>query len=622
MSFHPSKSLRLAAAALVVFAFATIALALPRSADAAPRCGGNSRIWVVNGKQVCLKTARAKAGHAGVETSARLARWFAGVAKPAKGSKVKIPAKLRAAAPRASAAAVKLVARAENAVKKPRLAVAAASSGGVVDSVTVDGPSQTLPGGVKLTSQIDVREYADGSKKYNVTVDSTYKDYTVRYQPVVDELSSLVPEVTCPTAAGLLTIDNKSTGGGTMMVLKGKGVIASVTEKYSDTLHATGHVGRDAKLHDVTAAVSMKVEHYERGVQMVIQMKGEYAIPREGAPSPTGPLNADVKLKVAGASSADERAAAKQLAAQVAGNSGNVNSLGSSAEVARWRMLQDEHKWYTLPGYCAKINYSPETTAKLAAGKSAVVTAKVTANAGGEAAGDFTVASVERGSFSATKAQSDPGSPARFAAKGASPDADKLTVGSDVIATSTAGRAQWGWYAKDDLELPEKISGTISSTSTTPGTSDFFHSWVVYTLDEVYVSDSGYISAWYKLTTADQDEVQQEIGVGCRWVAKGSGGNIEAGDIELRKPPGGEWTHAVMYDVEIPDSTFEPTDCGPEAPPAFTGTLVGFVNMAILGGGFEPVGDGFHLDAIRSYKDPASQRSTVASWSLEPGDPQ
>ncbi|MBJ7354114.1 MAG: hypothetical protein JHC98_04755 [Thermoleophilaceae bacterium] len=627
MSFHPSKSLRLAFPALVVFALITIALALPRSADAAPKCGGNSKIWVVNGKKVCLKTARTKAGHAGVQTSSRLARWFAEVSRPAAGSRLKVPAKLRAAAPKASAAAVKLATRAASMDKKPRIAANgkrafAAAVGAVVDTISVKGPSQTLPSGVELTSQIDVREFADGSKKFNVTVDSSYNGYTVRYQPVVEEVIGVVPEVECPTAAGLLTIDHKSSTGGTMMVLKGKGVIAAVTEKFHDTLHATGHVGRDAKLHDVDARVTMKVEHYERGLQMVIQLAGGFSVPREGDPAATGPLSADIKLKVAGASSAEEKAAAKQLAAQSASSSATINSLGSQAEVARWRMMQDEYKWYSLPGRCANLRYSPDSVAKLAAGKSLQVSGRVEASSGGEASGEFTVLSVERGSFTVTKAQSDPGAPARFAAKAASPDAEKLTVGADVIATSTAGRAQWGWYAKDDLNLPEKISGTISSTSTTPGTYDFFHSWVVYTLDEVYVSDNGYISAWYKLTTADQDEVQQDIGVGCRWVGKGSGGNIEAGDIELNKPPGGEWTHAVMYDVEVPNTTFVPTDCGPEAPPSFTGTLVGFVNMAMLGGGFEPVGDGFHLDAVRTYTDPASQRSTVASWSLEPGDPQ
>lgn len=141
MSFYPSKSLRLAAAALVVFALTTVALALPRSADAAVKCTGTSKVWVVNGKKTCLKTARFKAGHAGAEPSARLTRWFSEVVKPAQGSRLTLPKKLRAATPRASAEAVKLLARAGSLTKKSRLAIAAAAGSAVVNSGSMDGPS-------------------------------------------------------------------------------------------------------------------------------------------------------------------------------------------------------------------------------------------------------------------------------------------------------------------------------------------------------------------------------------------------------------------------------------------------------------------------------------------------
>jgi hypothetical protein len=630
MSFHPSKSLRPAAALLVVFALATIALALPRSADAAPKCGGNSVIWVVNSKQVCLKTAGIKPGHAAIESAGRLALWFAEASKPVRGSKLKIPKKLRAASPKAAAAAAKLVAKTASMGGKKRLKLrnksagiaAAASAGPVVERMNVPGETITIEGGIKVISHGEARAYADGTVKVEAYVDMTKDGYTVRYQPLISSESSLVPEVECPTNEGLLTIDYTSTVGGTLMILKGKSVLGAMTEKTTNTVHAHGHVGRDARLHDVDATATTKLEHYERGYQSIVSMTGSFSIPREGNPVSTGPISSDIKLRQAGATAAQERAAEKAAAATVAASSQIVSGLGSQAEVTRWRMMQDEDKWYSLPGRCADVNYDPTSTAKLAAGKSVEVKGRVTAHSGGEAAGEFTSVVVSHGTFTTTKAQTDPGSPALFQATGASPDADKHTVATEVIASSRAGRAQWGWYAEDEIDLPKKISGVISASSSAPGTSDYFHSWVVYTLDQVYVSDGGYISAWYKLTTADQDEVQQEIGSGCRWVGKGSGGNIEDGDIELRKPPGGEWSHAVMYDVEIPDTTFVPTDCGASPPPPFTGNLVGFVNMAMLGGGFEPVGDGFHLDAVRTYKDPASGRSTVASWSMEPGDPQ
>jgi hypothetical protein len=631
MSFYPSKLLRSAAAALLVFVLAALVLALPRTADAATKCKAPAKIWIVNGRKACLKTARMKPGHAGAETSHRLARWFAEVTQPEKGSKLKVPKKLRAAAPKAAAAAAKLVARGARLGKKARVApkkkfalAASASAGGVViERMSEDGPTITLPNGVKLSSHVDGRAYEDGTKQFDVNVDISLDGYTVRYKPSIEENPSTIPEVECPTAAGLLTIDYTSSYGGTLMVLKGNNVLGSVTEKFTDTLHAKGHVGRDAKLHDVDVHVISKVEHYERGLQVVSQTSGDFDVAREGEPASTGPISANIKIRAAGATAAQERAAAAELAANVAKSSSAVNGLGSHAEIARWRMMMDEPKWYSLPGRCADIHYSPDSIANLAAGKSADVTARVTARAsGGEASGDVAVVGVSRGSFTATKAQVDPGSPARFRAKAATPDAGKLTVGSDVIATSTAGRAQWGWYAKDDLNLPQKISGTISSSSSTPGTKDYFHAWAVYTLDQVYVDDSGYISVWYKLTTADMDEAQSEIGAGCRWVGKGSGGNIADGDIELRKAPGGNWQHAVMYDVEIPNTTYTPTDCGTPAPAPLTMDLVAFVNMAMLGGGFEDVGENFHMEAIRVYEDAASQRKTVASWSFDPGDPQ
>jgi hypothetical protein len=629
MSFYPSKSLRLAVAALVVFALTTLTLALPRVADAAPKCKGTAQVWKVDGRLVCLKTARPKKGHATLETPGRIAFWFAEASKLSKGSRKKLPKKLLAASPKAAAAAVKVVAKASSLRRKARLApgstqafAAAAPLGPVVDRMTIEGQSVTLPDGVTITSHGEARAYADGTVKTEAAVDMTVGDFTLRYQPHITEGSVVIPDVDCPTAAGLLTIDFTSSVGGTFMGLKGKTVLAAITEKTTNTIHARGHVGRDARFHDVDVTAISKIEHYERGSQTVMTMSGNYNVSRDGEPEAEGPISADLKLRVAGATAAQERAAEQQYVAEIATSAGAISQLGAQAELARWEMKRDEPKWYSLPARCAGIEFTPGSHVQLAPGKSLAVSGSVYSNAGGEASGDVVVNAVSRGSFTVTKAQSDPGSPARFNATAETPDADKTSVGADVIATSTAGRAQWGWYADYDVDLPKKLSGTISSSSSTPGTKDYFHSWVVYTLDNVYVSDSGYISAWYKLTTADQDEVTQEIGSGCRWVGKGSGGNIEDGDIELRKPPGGSWEHAVMYDVEVPDTTFVPTDCGPSPPPAFQGTLVGFVNMAMLGGGFEPVDGNFHMGGLRVYEDPASQRKTVASWDFDPGDPQ
>jgi hypothetical protein len=305
----------------------------------------------------------------------------------------------------------------------------------------------------------------------------------------------------------------------------------------------------------------------------------------------------------------------------MAADKDNAASLGSQAEVGRWRMKSDEHKWYDVPNPCANINFDTGEIVQLAAGKSKNISAVLRANDGGEGAGDLKVVNVPRGSMTIDQPVLNPGSPARLTATAVAPNADKHTVIGEVLATTTAGRDQTSWYGEDAIDLPKKLSGTIASTSTIPGADySYFHSWVEYTLDQVYTDPSGYVSAFYKLTVADQDEVQHDIGAGCRWVAKGSGGTIADGDIEFRKAPGGEWRHAVMYDVEIENAIYTPTDCGGAPLDPFDGSLVGFVNMAMLGGGFEPVGENFHLEAIRSYTDGASNRHTVADWNLDPDE--
>lgn len=632
MSFYPARSLRFAAVATVFALLAAVTLlAFPHAAGAASTCKSPKQAWKVNGRTLCLRAAKAPAGHAAAEPSARLARWVATAGLP-KASKRKLPAKLTKFGPKVSAVGAQLLARAaglgaaaqaaSSHSRRGPLAVTASAGGPVVDSMSAEGPSMDLPDGIKLTSRIDAKIFEDGHQENDLTVELHVDEFTLRYHPIIDTRNSTLPELGCPTSAGLLKIDHSTTDGGTITALQGRNVLGAVTQKTTRTIHARGQVGRNAKLRDVAVDVATKVENYQRGQQVVVKSAASFKITRDGKPVISGAPSVDVNLRVAEASSTQERAWAKLLGEQAAKNPETATALGSFAELARWRMLQDEHKWYDLPNICAAIRYSPDSIAKLSAGKHLDVSGVVRGSDGGEAAGEFNVQSVARGSFSATKAQSDPGSPAHFSATAAAPDGNHKTVASEVLATSTAGRAQWGWYAEDELDLPKKISGTISATTSGPGGASYFHAWAVYTLENTYVNDSGYISAFYRLTTAEMDEAENEIGVGCRWVGKGSGGNIADGDIELRKAPGGEWQHAVMYDVEIPDVTYVATDCGAAPMPPFTGDVVGFVNMAMLGGGFEPVGDDFHLDAVRAYTDPDSQRKTVASWGFEPGDPQ
>lgn len=629
MAFHPHRSLKLAFFALALLAAALLVFA---GSALAKGCSGKTQTWKVNGRSVCLKTARARAGHGAIETNARISRWFDALQTPKTRKGVKLPAKLTGARTRARAesATLKVIAKAQSAsrhARMPKAFAAGAARGGVVETLSEDVGSATTSDGVTITAHVDAVAYEDGSTTYDASVTAKLGDSAVKFQPYIDTRSALVPEVTCPTAAGKLSIDYGFTTGGTYSGFKKGKIVGAYTLKSSETLHAEGQVGRDARLQSVRSHVTQKDEQYARGVQLVTTTAGDFTISRDGDPVQQGPLSADVSVKVAGATRSQERAAESSAAASLAGDADSISALSSKAEIGRWRMKLDEHKWYDPPFQCASLRYSPDSIATLAAGKSTDVTARIVSQAdGADGAGSIAIESVSRGQLSVTKSELDPGSPARMHATAASPDTDKTTVASSIIGASTAGRVQWGWYARDDLELPKKISGVVASWQEIPGASkSYFHSWVVYTLENTYVSDDGYISAFYKLTTADQDEVENTIGPdgGCRYYAKASGGTIADGDLELRKAPGGKWQHAVMYDVEVPGQTYNAVDCGPSPPPSFTGDVVGFLNMAMLGGGFYDVEDGFHMQQTAlSYADPASGRKTVADWILDPGDPQ
>lgn len=631
MAFHPSRSLRLAFAALVLAALlaasAAALLVFPGDASAAT-CKGKTQAWKVNGKTVCLKTARPAGGHAAAELTGRFANWLSAIDDPRVAKRVKAPAKFNKARPKL----LQLVDRAFDKTatlgeKKPRRRGArAAARGAVVDSISVDSGTVKASNGVELSATVDARAFEDGSQDFKLTISAKIGNAELRFEPLITGLASTVPHVECPTADGKLTIDHTSVDGGTIKGYKKGRLVGAVTAKSTDTLHSEGQVGRDALLHDVRSTVTSKDEQYARGMQLVDSTSATFTIPREGIPVMQGTPSANVRVKVAGATRAQEREAEVERAAELAASRGTQNSLASWAELGRWRMKADEYKWYTIPNSCATVQFSPDSVATLAAGQTMTVKGKTLARAGGESPGEFTVQAVARGSFAAVKTQSDPGSPALFTAKGASPDADKGTVDTDLIATSMAGRAQAGWYARDDLDLPKKISGLVVSWSEIPGNLyNYFHSWVVFTLKDVYVSNDGYISAFYDLTTAEQDEVTNILGPssGCRYEAKGSGGTINSGDLELRKPPGGAWTHAIQYDVSVPDGLFKATDCGPSPPPSFTGDITGFLNMAMIGGGFYPVEDGFHFEQVAiSHTDTATNRTTTADWILDPGDPQ
>ncbi len=633
MSFYPSRSLRVAAMSLVVLLAAVAALLVAPTVSGAATCKRGKVTWKANRKPVCLRPARPRMKRGKLTASAELKEWFSGRDAKRQAARLGKSRAIRRATPRVAKLADELLAEATSKLTSPKtlrarrapLALVSASGAAgrvVVDTITMDAGSVTLAGGVKVSAKVDAQAFDDGQTSAQVTMEVSKGSDSVRYQPTSINDIGIVPQVECPTADGRLFIEYKSLVGGTTSFFRKGKQVGAYTIKSSQSLKAEGHVGRDARLHDVEATATTKHEIYARGTQIVRTLTGSYTISRDGDPVATAGPKGDVSLKVAGMSSVAEAAEARKLAASAAADGELTGGVAATAELARWRMKGDEYRWYSIPNGCARITWSPDPIARLAEGASAAVEGSVVSTAGGVARGEFAVQSVELGSFTANKAQSDPGAPATFSARGADKrDSDDATAASSVIATSTAGRAESGWYAKaDPVKVPKRFTGIISATGTGPGSSDYFDAWAEYELESVNVGPGGYVDAWYKLKDVTQHEVKNVIGApgGCRYEASGSGGAIADGDIELRRAPGGAWEHAVMYDVELAGQTFEAKDCGPTPPPPFTSDLVGLVNMAMLGGGFKPVADDFSLEQLSlTYYDPNTQRTTVADWDFD-----
>jgi hypothetical protein len=618
----------------LIIAIAVGAVLLGATAASAASCKPGQIQLVAKGKAKCLKIASLNGSkNPGAEASDWVKSITAGKV-PAKGfkSKFAVPAKLRRATPALARAAATLATKAAAADPKSfkpkrssRLAVSAASAPVETGTLEIPGPSKTA-NGVELSATAHLTKFADGSIEARLVLEAKANGYTLRYSPETDMDSAGIPEVNCPTAGGKLTINDSSKFGGTLMVLKGNNVIGARTVRTTSSMRAVGQVGRDARLASVTANVTSKTEYYERGFQMVMNMDGNFSIQREGEITPVGTPSINVKIKSAQHSAAQEAEAAKIAATQFAAGDG-AKKFASSLDTARWRMMQDEYKWYQLPNYCASVSFDPASVATVQEGQTKSVKAVVTAKGGGESSGSFAVNSVALGAFSVVKPAVDPGSPALFSATGAKPTADKSTVETEVVATSMAGRALGTWYAEgDDVKVPDSFGGWIEAT--TEGGGSKYHFDVFANFERTYVNTgpNGFATAWYDFSHFSEVKPSiNEIGVGCRWVAKSNAAQINSGDVELRRESSNaEWTYAIHLDFSMPDQLFASTDCPPGAElPSFTGDIVNYIYTKLPDAPFRPIWSGstetdmrlIEMGPVSDVVGP-SPAPTTASWGL------
>lgn len=632
--FAPSPSIAPRTAPLVLIAAILcllLAAAPAAGAQVAKKCRAGQVAWQVNGKTVCLKTAKLPTSPPRPTLESRAAAWFSAATAPKSpvrrpGRGIKLSAKLRRAIPRIAKLTAAAIKPQANAFRAKRAAGVAT----VVDRQAIDGVTKTLPGGVEVELSGELRRDENGNTTGDVVVDTKVDGQTVRFKTEIDDTSNkLMPEVGCPTADGKLSVSHTSSEGGTVMVLRGRRVVKSRTVRLRTTFRAEGQVGRDARLQSVKATTTSVFGLYERGIQLETTTVGHTTAEREGAIVLAGTPSVKARVRVVGASAAQERAAERDLAAKTALSPGTAKSSSIGADLGRWRMLTDEYKWYQLPNYCARAELTP-AIGTLGEGDSLQVSATVQAvETGGEGAGSFAQPEVSRGAFALAKAEVDPGSPARFIATGGKPGSDRVTVASSTVVSSTAGRAIAEWEAESpEVNVPESFGGWIESETVGGGARFRFDAMFDFVRTTINYGPNGFVNVWYELDHIDaMNESLNAYGPtdGCRIEAKSSAGwQINSGDVELRRAGhGAPWTFALHVDFSIPNQLFGPIDCPPGAePPSYTADIVNYLYSSPAGTDFRPIWSGSTPTDMRIIDQNVGGVSgpgmfpTTASWGL------
>jgi hypothetical protein len=608
-------------ALLVVTAFLAALATGPTPAQAAPKkCPKSKTAWKLDGRAGCVAPAKLPAKPAA--SAPTLAQtWLVSASRPVPGTRGRLAPSLRRAVPQVGRRLAKAVGQAGSV----RPAARVAQRGQVVKQGERVVRRAELGGGVVAEGKIRGNFYEDGSEEYRAELEVRDRDGNgVIYTPNIDNVVASGP-VGCPTAAGVVSVDESAVVEGTVVSLRGRRVRRAKTDGHTWRVKARGQVGPDARLRSVVADVTATMKSFERGLQLQATLETTVSMSREGAPVLKGTPAVSVSMKAAGATRAEEREVEAQVARTLATSGETARALGSVAGVARHDLLRAEPGWYDLPNDCARIAWTPEPGIELAPDETRRVTGEVIARRdGGVASGSIAVGETSPGRLIPITSAFSPDAPASFIAAGGAPDPYGYSVYAETIATSTAGRARGTWSAQGKpVSLPQGFRGTVSATSTTTGMTREFSGSAVFTRTSVVRGPDGSLTAWYDLTSASLDSAKQILGApaGCRYEANGSGGYVDSGDLELRVLPSGEVVYALLYDLKVA-SWYVPTDCPPDSGDPFDGEIASFLNTRRPGpaeSGLRPAGAGYRLEAA-SVGDVTAEAgmTTTASWSLVP----
>jgi hypothetical protein len=625
MNSKPLRLTTLLISTVLLLAALAAGAAVASAAPKAKKCPRGKTAWKVDGGPVCL--ASPVAGKKGSTGPAMAELWLRDASRSGPGGKLRLSPALRRALPRAGEVLARELGKVGRGAGASSASASNAARGPVVERYDGVIGREEAGNGVTVEGRVRARVYEDYSHEAEAEFEITdSKGNAILYTPDFRSLFAKDDQVGCPTAAGLVSTTIQGEIGGTVSQLKGKRVVASKTATQSWKIRGRGQVGTDARLHSVTADVSMTLKNFERGVQQETTVDTAATLDRQGTPKPSGTPRASVKVRAAGATRAEERAYEIESARQLAGSAEIAEALTGVAKHARNHLLEAEPTWYALPNECAQIAWDPGAGITVEPEETRSLTGAVIAlRDGGRASGRIDVSAGDRGRLIPITPTFSAAAPASFIAAGGEPDAAGISVRASAIATSTAGRAQASWFARGTpVKVPERFVGTIASISSGEGWSRSFHGSASFTRTSLLRGPDGTVYAWYELTAANVEGAKEILGPpsGCRYEAKGGGGRLESGDLELRVLPSGEVIYALLYDLKI-DSIFEPTDCPPPSGDPFDGEIVVFLNSRRPGpleSQLRPAGEGYWLtgNGVSDVTD-WPDVDTTASWSLVPG---
>lgn len=493
-----------------------LTLLLAPAPAAAAKCKQGKVSWSIAGQKTCrapLKATAPSAVPAQAQTLVSQALRLT-AAEPRKGTRTKVPRKLRT-------------------LLRKRAAAIGAFAGRVQNGRTAraSGPAQSFTaGGVKATATSSLGDDGTVSISIEATVEAGSQSATVGVEVSVPKTTSAV---LCPDRSGKVGPAMSTSRVAMTTSVKGGGKV-KVTSTTTDT--STGQVGADGILASVATGREQEIEATQPGTSITIR----YTATASGAPGQAGKVSSAPTVSATVRSSdlgkAGEKKAARALATDDAVSGKGAQAAADGAAQAGGLITQQRANWESYDeaaNRCVRIVFSPDSGAKMAANSTLAVTGTLTPKAGGATIpAAWTVAGpVGKGSFTGTV-------DGHFTAtSGPYVQGEVAVLAGGIRAASPSGRAQRTWVGDFPARpLPRTFRAGFTSHNTTAQSQDDFTGTVDYVLDgDVQQNPDGSQLAWYKASGGSLLDFHEHFDLGgCSFDGSTAAGTLQSGDVELR----------------------------------------------------------------------------------------